>query len=429
MRKPLVRVISDRIDIRGRLLLTLREIGEVQVSDVGVPDLICIGCERQLSLGDLERARKSSYGVRVPLVLIAWDGSEELAIAALRNGIDDYIRGTNCEVELPRVLMSITSSLPQTSLASCDLMVGQSDFIRGARAYVERVARTSSNVLVTGETGTGKDLVAKLIHRNSARSDKALVCINCAAIPDTLLESELFGVERGAYTGADTTHDGNLRAADGGTAFLDEIGDMTPLAQAKILRAIETHEVQRLGGTKTQYVDFRVIAATNRNLEALSEEGRFRRDLFFRLNVARIHLPPLRDRPEDLLPLAHYFRQEFNRTFGRNTLGFTPRSEQAILSYSWPGNVRELRNLIEAAFITLDAESQWVEMPDFFCSAAETEEITEPGEVNRILRALSESNWNKSKAADLLSWSRMTLYRKMERYGIQPDQGVATAKH
>ena len=137
----------------------------------------------------------------------------------------------------------------------------------------------------------------------------------------------------------------------------------------------------------------------------------------------------MRDRPEDLLPLAHYFRQEFNRTFGRNTLGFTPRSEQAILSYSWPGNVRELRNLIEAAFITLDAESQWVEMPDFFCSAAETEEITEPGEVNRILRALSESNWNKSKAADLLSWSRMTLYRKMERYGIQPDQGVATAKH
>ncbi len=430
MRKPLVRVISDRIDVRGRLLLSLREVGEVQVSDVGIPDLICIGCDRQLSLGDLERARKSSYGVKVPIILVAWDGSEELAIAALRNGIDDYIRGTNCEIELPRILMSLTSAHPQTSLASCELLVGQSDFIRGARAYVERVAKTSSNVLVTGETGTGKDLVAKLIHRNSSRSDKALVCINCAAIPDTLLESELFGVERGAYTGADISHDGNLASANGGTAFLDEIGDMSTLAQAKILRAIETHEVRRVGGNKTQVVDFRVIAATNRNLEALSEQGQFRRDLFFRLNVARIHLPPVRERPEDLLPLAHYFRQEFNRTFGRNTLGFTPRSEQAILSYSWPGNVRELRNLVEAAFITLEPESQWVEMPDFFCSVAETEDAAEPDEVNRILRALSECGWNKSKAADLLSWSRMTLYRKMERYGIQAEhQNTVSARH
>ena len=351
MRKPIVRVISDRIDVRGRLLLSLREVGEIQVSDVGIPDLICVGCDRQLSLGDLERARKSSYGVNVPIVLVAWDGSEkELAIAALRNGTDDYIRGTNCEIELPRILMSLTSAHPQTSLASCELLIGQSDFIRGARAYVERVAKTSSNVLVTGETGTGKDLVAKLIHRNSSRSDKALVCINCAAIPDTLLESELFGVERGAYAGADISHDGNLASANGGTAFLDEIGDMSTLAQAKILRAIETHEVRRVGGNKTQVVDFRVIAATNRNLEALSEQGQFRRDLFFRLNVARIHLPPVRERPEDLLPLAHYFRQEFNRTFGRNTLGFTPRSEQAILSYSWPGNVRELRNLVESRF-------------------------------------------------------------------------------
>jgi transcriptional regulator with PAS, ATPase and Fis domain len=428
MRKPLVRVISDRIDVRGRLLLNLREIGDVQISDVGVPDLICIGCEHQLSLGDLERARKSSYGVRVPIVLVAWEGSEELAITAIRNGIDDYIRGVNCMVELPRVLMSLTSSHPHTSLASCELLVGESDFIRGARNYIERVGKTSSNVLVTGETGTGKDLIAKLIHRNSSRSERPLVCINCAAIPDTLLESELFGVERGAYTGADTTHDGNLKAADGGTAFLDEIGDMSPLAQAKILRAIETHEVQRLGGNKTQHVDFRVIAATNRNLEALSQEGRFRRDLFFRLNVARIHLPPLRERPEDLLPLAHYFRQEFNRSFTRNTIGFTPHSEEAILSYSWPGNARELRNLVEASFITVEPDAQWLEMPDFFCSEAEKEDVSAPDEPNRILRALSDSGGNKSKAADLLSWSRMTLYRKMSRYGIGAEPQSASVK-
>lgn len=421
MRKPVVRVISEAIDVRGRLLLLLREMEDVQASEVGIPDLVCIGCDRQLSLRDLQRARKSSYGIKVPIVLVAWNGSEELAITALRYGIDDYIRGVNARAELPRLLLSLSQVHPQASIASCELLVGESAFIRGARDYIHRVAQTSSNVLVTGETGTGKDLVAKLIHRNSSRADKALVCINCAAIPDALLESELFGAERGAYTGAEATHDGELKAADGGTAFLDEIGDMSPYAQAKILRVIETHEVHRLGGGRSQHVDFRVVAATNRNLEVLSQEGQFRRDLFFRLNVARIHLPPLRDRPEDLLPLAHHFREEFNRSFGRKTQGFTPRSEQAIVNYSWPGNVRELRNLIEASFITLDPDSEEVDMPNFFCSAVEGENLPDPSEVDRILRALSESGWNKSKAADLLNWSRMTLYRKMDRYGIAAE--------
>ncbi len=425
MRRPIVRVISDRTDVRGRLLLVLREIGDVQVSDVGMPDIICIGCEHQLAMGDLERARKCSNGTKIPTVVVAWEGSEELAIAAWRNGVDSYIRGVNCLVELPNILMALTSSQRQTSLVSCELLVGESDYIQRARTYIERVAKTSSNALITGETGTGKDLVAKLIHRNSSRANKPLVCINCAAIPDTLLESELFGVERGAYTGADLAHDGSLKAADGGTVFLDEIADMSPYAQAKILRVIETHEIQRLGDNKIHYVDFRLVAATNRDLEAMSQIGTFRRDLFFRLNVARIHLPPLRDRREDLLPLAHYFRKEFNRSFGRETLGFTPRSEQAILSYSWPGNVRELRNLVEAAFITLEPDTLWVEMPDFLSLAVETENA--PDEANRILRALSDSSGNKSKAADLLSWSRMTLYRKMERYGIRSENQNATS--
>jgi transcriptional regulator with GAF, ATPase, and Fis domain len=424
MNKPLVRVISDAIDVRGRLLLLLREMGDVQVSDVGVPDLICIGCDRQLSLGDFERAKKYSYGAKIPIVLVAWNGSEELAIAAMRHGIDDYVRGANYQVELPRVLLSLYSAGAQPSVASCDLLIGESEFTRTTRDYIARVARASSNVLVTGETGTGKELIAKLIHRNSPRAEKALVCINCAAIPDALLESELFGYERGAFTGATTARDGNLIAADGGTVFLDEIGDMSTYAQAKILRAIETHEIRRLGGSKAQYVDFRIIAATNCDLEVQSLEGGFRRDLFFRLNVARIKLPPLRERTEDLLPLAHHFRMEFNRSFGRNTLGFTQRSEQAILNYPWPGNVRELRNILEASFITLGPECCWIEMPDFFCSAAENGELPEVNEGGRILKALSESGWNKSKAADMLSWSRMTLYRKMERYGI-PAEGQA----
>lgn len=425
MRKPLVRVISETIDIRGRLMLLFREMGDVQVSEVGVPDLICIGCDRQLSPRDLERAHKCSYGAKVPIVLVAWNGSEELAIAALRHGVDDYIRGANCETELPRILLSLYSANPQASVSSCELLIGDSDSMRSTRNYIERVARASSNVLVTGETGTGKELVAKLIHRNSPRAEKALVCINCAAIPDTLLESELFGFERGAFTGANTARDGNLKSADGGTAFLDEIGDMSLYAQAKILRAIETREIYRLGGGKPQYVDFRVVAATNCDLDSLSQDGRFRRDLFFRLNVARIHLSPLRERPEDLLPLANHFRLEFNRSFGRNTSGFTQRSEQAILNYSWPGNVRELRNIIEASFITLDPQCQWVEMPDFFCGAVESKDAPEAGEEDRIRKALTESGWNKSKAADILSWSRMTLYRKMDRYGIPAEYELA----
>lgn len=425
MRKPLVRVISETIDIRGRLLLLFREMGDVQVSEVGVPDLICIGCDRQLSPRDLERARTCSYGAKVPIVLVAWNGSEELAIAALRHGVDDYIRGANCQTELPRILLSLYSANPQASVSSCELLIGDSDSMRSTRNYIERVARASSNVLVTGETGTGKELVAKLIHRNSPRAEKALVCINCAAIPDTLLESELFGFERGAFTGANTARDGNLKSADGGTAFLDEIGDMSLYAQAKILRAIETREIYRLGGGKPQYVDFRVVAATNCDLDSLSQDGRFRRDLFFRLNVARIHLSPLRERPEDLLPLANHFRLEFNRSFGRNTSGFTQRSEQAILNYSWPGNVRELRNIIEASFITLDPQCQWVEMPDFFCGAVESKDAPEAGEEDRIRKALTESGWNKSKAADILSWSRMTLYRKMDRYGIPAEYELA----
>jgi transcriptional regulator with PAS, ATPase and Fis domain len=253
------------------------------------------------------------------------------------------------------------------------------------------------------------------------------VCINCAAIPDTLLESELIGYERGAVTGANSSRDGNLVAADGGTVFLDEIGDMSSYAQAKILRAIETREICRLGGGKAQCVDFRIIAATNCELETLSQEGRFRRDLFFRLNVARIKLPPLRERPDDILPLTHHFRMEFNRSFARNTLGFTQRSEQAILSYAWPGNVRELRNIIEASFITLEPEGCRIKMTDFLLSAAEDKDVSEADEGDRILKTLSKCGWNKSRAADILSWSRMTLYRKKERHGMQPRAEVPSS--
>jgi len=428
MAKPVVRIISDAVHVRGRLREILCASEELLVSDTGVPDLICIGCEYRLSLSDLERAHKCRDGARIPIVLAAWNGSEELAIAAMRNGISDYVQGSACRAELVGSLLALHSPNPDPSFVGNNLLVGDSEAMQATKAYIQRVARTSSNVLITGETGTGKELIAKLIHRNSPRSDKPLVCINCAAIPDTLLESELFGYERGAFTGAHNGRDGSLKAADGGTVFLDEIGDMSPYTQAKILRVVETREVCRLGSSNLRHVDFRVVAATNRDLQAMSEEGQFRRDLYFRLNVARIHLPPLRERREDLLPLANHFRLEYDRTFGRNTVGFTQRSEQAILQHLWPGNVRELKNIVEIAFINLDPERQWVEIPELFCQAVENKNLTGAAESERILSALSRTSWNKSKAAAMLSWSRMTLYRKMERYGISEDRGPISAK-
>jgi len=428
MPKPVVRIISEAVHVRGRLREILCASDELLVSNTGVPDLICIGCDYRMSLSDFERAENCRGSARIPTVLVAWNGSEELAIGAFRSGIDDYVQGSAARAELVGVLLSLYSPQPEPDFVGDELLVGHSEAMRSIKGYVQRVAKTSSNVLVTGETGTGKELIAKLIHRNSPRADKPLVCINCAAIPDTLVESELFGYERGAFTGAHTSHDGSLKMADGGTAFLDEIGDLSPYAQAKVLRAVETREVCRLGSNKLQHVDFRLVAATNRDLQARAQEGQFRQDLFFRLNVARIHLPPLRERREDLLPIANHFRLEYNRTFGRNTVGFSPRSEQAILQHLWPGNVRELKNIVEIAFINLDPERQWVEIPELFCKAVENKNVTGAAEAERILSALSRTSWNKSKAAQMLSWSRMTLYRKMVRYGISEDVGPLSIK-
>ena len=302
------------------------------------------------------------------------------------------------------------------------------------RSYLQRVAQTASNVLITGETGTGKELIAELIHKNSARAAKPMVCINCAAIPDTLLESELFGYERGAFTGAHASQDGKLKMADGSTLFLDEIGDMSAYAQAKMLRVLESKQIQRLGSMKAQQIDFRLIAATNRELDSLAKDDGFRRDLFFRLNVARIHLPPLRERKEDILPLADFFRREYNRKFRMETASFTSQAEQALLSHDWPGNVRELKNTIEAAFINMEPEATQVSMPTLFCQVLDRKEEAGVGEVERILLALSQTRWNRSKAAEKLHWSRMTLYRKMARYQIssaakEPGRGAESAAH
>jgi DNA-binding NtrC family response regulator len=311
------------------------------------------------------------------------------------------------------------------------LFVGRSESVVALKAYLGKVARCAANVLVTGDSGTGKELAAELIHRNSARRGGPFVCINCAAIPDGLLESELFGYERGAFTGASAPYEGKLKLADGGTVFFDEIGDMSPYAQAKVLRVIETKEVCRLGGRKSVPLDVRVIAATNGDLEAMVAQGRFRRDLYFRLNVARIHMPLLRDRRQDIpLLLEHYAGQLGASHAG--TITFARGSLDCLIHYDWPGNVRELKNLIECLSIAAPSPPiSYADLPARFRqpSAASgdpalTGDHPEAREQDRLRAALEFTNWNKSKAAQRLQWSRMTLYRKMAKYQMTRSTGA-----
>jgi transcriptional regulator with PAS, ATPase and Fis domain len=288
---------------------------------------------------------------------------------------------------------------------------------------MRKVATTDSHVLITGETGTGKELAAQYIHQQSMRRTRPVVFINCAALPDGLLESELFGYERGAFTGAISAYSGKLKLADGGTVLFDEIGDMSPYAQAKILRVIETKEVYPLGGRRSVPLDIRIIAATNRDLERQVSKNEFRHDLYFRLNVARIHLPPLRERRDDIPLLIDHFVQEFSARFGRWIDGFSKEAMEILLRYEWPGNVRELMNLIERIFIDPPREKVAVgDLPESMHSPLPAPRKILPAERELLLYTLSQTNWNKSKAAERLHWSRMTLYRKIAKYRIVEPQ-------
>jgi transcriptional regulator with PAS, ATPase and Fis domain len=288
------------------------------------------------------------------------------------------------------------------------------------KTYVEQLSGSDSNVLITGETGTGKERVAELIHQRSARHARPLVRINCAALPESLLESELFGHERGAFTGAYAAYEGKLRLADGGTVFFDEIGDLSPYGQAKILRVIENKETYRLGGKRSIPLDFRVIAATNQDLERLMAENKFRKDLFFRINVARMHLPPLRERREDIPLLVDHYLQAYNARLGRQTGGPSPEAGACLLRYGWPGNVRELKNVIEAILITRDeGPITLMDLPEGLRRDHSVYPNVTSIERELLLSALSAAKWNKSKAAKQLRWSRMTLYRKMAKHHIE----------
>jgi two-component system response regulator HydG len=300
-----------------------------------------------------------------------------------------------------------------------NILVGSSKRIGDLRIYIGKVARNDANVLISGDTGTGKERVAECIHLASSRHAKPFICVNCAAIPDALLESELFGYERGAFTGAEDAYAGKLRLASGGTVFLDEIGEMSLTAQAKILRVIESREVFALGARRTSPLDVRFIAATNQDLEGSGAAHRFRRDLYYRLNVARIHLPPLKEHTEDILDLLGHFIGMFNQRYGARVGNPDEDLAKCLLRYSWPGNIRELRNLVEAIFIDPPEGPIALEhVPDPFHGIF-AEYVTDGiAEREKLLTVLRQTKWNKKRAAVEMKWSRMTLYRKLNKYRI-----------
>jgi DNA-binding NtrC family response regulator len=382
-------------------------------------DLVVITSSGSEDSGDIDLVRHfKGISPSLPVFLVARNGSKSHAVASFRAGVADYIDYPCSAKEL---LRSIQDSLHQEEESSHESgpMVGESKPMRQISRFIHRVAATDSTVLITGETGTGKELVASLIHEKSQRRAKPFVCVNCAAMPDTLVESEMFGYERGAFTGAASARLGKFEVANGGTVFLDEISDMTPFAQAKMLRTIESKEIYRLGGNRVIPLDVRVTAATNKDPEELISEGKFREDLYYRLNIARIHLPPLRERKEDVRKLIAYGIEKLNRKYERMVQGLSDEATSSLMRYDWPGNVRELMNLLEATFINLPQKRiAFADLPKLFQQKLKETEKVPFHERKHILSALLETKWNKSEAARKLRWSRMTLYRKITKYNI-----------
>lgn len=307
-------------------------------------------------------------------------------------------------------------------------LIGKSPQMQQIYQLIQQTAESSASVLIEGESGTGKELVARAIHYNSPHAKAPFIAVNCSALPETLLESELFGHVRGAFTGAIRDRVGRFEAADGGTLFLDEVGDISPLVQLKLLRFLQEREFERVGDRKTVKVDVRIIAATNKNLKSLINEGRFREDLYYRLRVVPIILPPLRERKEDIPLVVNHFVAKFQQQTNKAIKSVTKLAMAAMLDYNWPGNVRELENAIEHAFVR--GQSNKIELIDLPKELSERRAdkplrrggpavLTKAEERNMVIQALSEAKGNKSKAAKLLGLGRTTLYKRLKEYKVK----------
>ena len=418
-------------EAESALAALAEESAALVLTDLRMPGLDGIGFMRRLRTLDAQ----------VPVIVLTAYGTVESAVEAMKLGAVDFL-AKPFEVDALELLIQRSLELSRARSENrfhreqaeraprFEDLVGSSPPMRRVFDVIEKLAPTKSAVLITGETGTGKELVARAIHRRSPRAARLFVPLNCAAIPADLLESELFGHVRGAFTGAHTDREGKFAAADGGTLFLDEIGDMDLRLQAKLLRALQEGVIEPVGGNRRLRVDVRIVSSTNRNLEAAIASGGFREDLYYRLNVLRIELPPLRERAEDVPALAATFLAEFGRELGKGALGITPSAQAVLRGYRWPGNVRELRNVMErAAVLTPGSEVDEALARELLPRGAEPAAGAEPltldldaavSEIERktILRALSVASDNKVEAAHLLGIGERTLWTKLKKYGL-----------
>ncbi|HEY1306871.1 MAG TPA: sigma-54 dependent transcriptional regulator [Vicinamibacterales bacterium] len=382
------------------------------------------------------------------IILMTAFGSVSTAVEAMKSGAFDYVQKP---FELEEMEVKIEKALEmrrmqnqidylrhaQGDIYEFDRIIGSSGALEKVLAVVRKVAKSNTTVLVRGETGTGKELIAGAVHHNSHRAARNFIKVNCAALQENLLESELFGHEKGAFTGADKQRIGRFEQADGGTLFLDEIGDMSPNTQAKILRVLQEHEFERLGGTRTIKVDVRLIAATNRDLPTMVEAGHFREDLYYRLNVVTMEMPPLRERKDDIAALANFFIRRFAGELKKKIQGLEPDSLKLLMRYQWPGNIRELENAIERAVLL--AEGSHIQIDDLRLGdsghsgtprdGASVVKIPPTGialeEVERIalIEALKMSNWVQKDAAELLAISPRVMNYKIKTLGIDFPRG------
>ena len=393
-------------------------------------------------LATLARLRERQIDAQV--VLISGHGNIESAVRAIKMGAFDFVEKP---LSLEKTVLVIRNALRQRRLEAenralrarvdrTETMVGESYAMRQLREQVAMAAPTNGRVLIYGENGTGKEMVARTIHALSRRRAGSFVEVNCAAIPEELIESELFGHVRGAFTGAVADRRGKFEVADGGTIFLDEIGDMSLKTQAKVLRVLQEQTMEAVGGTQTIKVDARVLAATNKDLQAEIRAGRFREDLYFRLNVIPIFVPPLRDRQEDIPLLADHFMAEFAREYGRRAKTFDSGARSTLQHYPWPGNVRELRNVIERLMIMVPGDAisssdlsfldptglSRPAVPEVLGERRTLHEARDQFERDLILRTLAAQQGNMSRTAEVLGVERSNLYRKMKAFGIAPSR-------
>jgi DNA-binding NtrC family response regulator len=395
---------------------------DLVVTDLRMPDLSGL---------DLIREGRKLHPESRWIIITAY-GSIGNAVEAMKVGASDYLtKPFGSPEELRHVVRRVLREADQEqklSLLSEELgkqyppseLIFLGKTMGPVRRLVEEVAPTPATVLVAGPSGTGKELVARLIHQLSSHKDGPFVGIHCAALAETLLESELFGHERGAFTGATTMRKGRFELADGGTLFLDEIGDITPAIQVKLLRVLQEKQFERVGGNRAVTVDVRIISATHRDLRSAVTEGRFRDDLYYRLNVFPILLPSLKERSEAILPLAEYFATKFGASFGKRISGFTEDAQNALISYGWPGNIRELQNVIERAVIlsagTIDASLLNLETESDQRDLAEG--LLKSNERELIRKTLEETDGNRRKAAEVLGISLRTLQYRIKEYGL-----------